>query len=353
MKKILLIEDNKDVRENTAEILALANYNVITAVNGKEGVEIALKEIPDVIICDIMMPVLDGYGVLHLLSKNVLTSSIPFIFLTAKTEHADYRKGMEMGSDDYITKPFDEIQLLNAIEVRLKKVENFKKQIDSYTDNSKKTFDTEKFIETLKDPTQHEREIRGYKKKDPIYKEGAFAKGVYFIKSGKVKTYQTNDFGKELITGLYNEGQFFGFLHFFNNQPYNETATAIEDAEIILISNEECKTLIHNHPEISEKFIKALANNVIEIQKKLIHLAYDSVRKRVSETLVELSEKYKKQNETQININIGRDDLAHIVGTATETVIRVLTDFKADKYIDIAGSSIIILNLQKLIDMRN
>jgi len=121
MKKILLIEDDDDIRENTKEILALAQYNVFTAINGKEGVETALKEKPDIIICDIMMPILDGYGVLHLLSKNTETAHIPFIFLTAKADQIDFRKGMEMGADDYITKPFDDIQLLNAIEVRLKK----------------------------------------------------------------------------------------------------------------------------------------------------------------------------------------------------------------------------------------
>lgn len=121
MKKILIIEDNDEVRENTAEIIELSNYKVITAENGKAGVELALAEKPDLIICDIMMPVLDGYGVYHLLGKHTETASIPFIFLTAKSEKTDFRRGMEMGADDYITKPFDGIELLNAIEVRLKK----------------------------------------------------------------------------------------------------------------------------------------------------------------------------------------------------------------------------------------
>jgi len=122
MKSILIIEDNKDIRENTAEILDLAGYKTFTAENGKLGVELALKEKPDLIICDIMMPVLDGYGVLHLLRKNEATINTPFIFLTAKIERTDFRKGMEMGADDYITKPFEEIELLNAIEIRLKKL---------------------------------------------------------------------------------------------------------------------------------------------------------------------------------------------------------------------------------------
>ncbi|MDZ7847911.1 MAG: response regulator [Owenweeksia sp.] len=128
MKNILLIEDNPDVRENTAEILELANFEVHQAKDGKVGVEIARQERPDLIICDIMMPELDGFGVLRILSKNPDTSGIPFIFLTAKTEKSDMRKGMNLGADDYITKPFEEDDLLEAIETRLRKSEAFKKE---------------------------------------------------------------------------------------------------------------------------------------------------------------------------------------------------------------------------------
>ena len=123
MKTILVIDDNNEIRENTAEILDMAGYRTVTAENGKMGVTQALKEKPDLIVCDIMMPELDGYGVLHLLRKNSATQNIPFIFLTAKTERTDFRRGMEMGADDYITKPFEDIELLNAIETRLKRVE--------------------------------------------------------------------------------------------------------------------------------------------------------------------------------------------------------------------------------------
>src|SRR3954452_8730148 len=122
-KSILVIDDNTALRENTAEILELAGYKTFVAENGKKGVDMALTEKPSLIVCDIMMPELDGYGVLHLLRKNPDTKNIPFIFLTAKTERSDFRKGMEMGADDYITKPFEDIELLNAVEIRLKKSE--------------------------------------------------------------------------------------------------------------------------------------------------------------------------------------------------------------------------------------
>src|SRR6187402_1754729 len=123
MRRLLVIDDHEDIRENTAEILSLAGYETFTAENGKRGVEVAIREKPDLVICDIMMPELDGYGVLHLLRKNPLTQTIPFIFLTAKTERSDFRKGMELGADDYITKPFDDNELLSAVEVRLRKSE--------------------------------------------------------------------------------------------------------------------------------------------------------------------------------------------------------------------------------------
>jgi CRP/FNR family transcriptional regulator, cyclic AMP receptor protein len=126
MKKVLLIEDNDDIRANTAEILELSNYKVITAANGKKGVELALKYLPDLIICDIMMPELDGYGVLHAIHKNEAVKNTPFIFLTAKTERMDLRKGMDLGADDYITKPFSGTELLNAVDGRLKKIDSLK-----------------------------------------------------------------------------------------------------------------------------------------------------------------------------------------------------------------------------------
>jgi DNA-binding response OmpR family regulator len=134
MKTILLIEDNDDIRENTAEMLEMAGYRTETAENGKVGVEKALATKPDLVICDIMMPVMDGYGVLQIFMHNPELSTVPFIFLTAKTERSDIRKGMEMGADDYLTKPFTEAELLGAVESRLKRHENLKKTATTEAD---------------------------------------------------------------------------------------------------------------------------------------------------------------------------------------------------------------------------
>ena len=128
MTKILLIEDDTVLRENTAELLELSDFKVTTASDGKQGLKAAKTNSPDIIICDIMMPELDGYEVLASLSKNDKTKYIPFIFLSAKTEHEDIRKGMNLGADDYITKPFTEDELVSAINSRLAKVSILKER---------------------------------------------------------------------------------------------------------------------------------------------------------------------------------------------------------------------------------
>ncbi len=121
MTKILVIEDEESVRENILDLLEAENFKTLAAANGKIGVDLAVSEVPDLILCDLMMPNIDGYEVLKLLNSQAITATIPFIFLTARTAKADVRKGMELGADDYLTKPFTRSELLNAIASRLEK----------------------------------------------------------------------------------------------------------------------------------------------------------------------------------------------------------------------------------------
>jgi CRP-like cAMP-binding protein len=295
---------------------------------------------------------LDGYGVLHLLSKKPETANIPFIFLSAKAERSDFRKGMEMGADDYVTKPFDDIELLNAIESRLKKVELAKKEFDKDAAGFDSFIKEVKSIEPLKKLSeQYKTSLQ--KKKQAIYAEDSVPKFVFFVKKGKVKTYKTNELGKELINGLYNEGDFFGYLALLEDANYQDTAMTLEDSEISMIPKEDFFALVYKSPEVSRKFINILSNNISERENQLIKLAYNSVRKRVAEALVTLYNKYKKEGEAKFSISISREDLAHLVGTATETVIRTLSDFKDEKLIEITGGSIAILNPEKLAKMKN
>ena len=119
MQKILVIEDEADLRANVARFLKAEGYEVLAAENGAAGVDFAIAQMPDLIVCDITMPKMDGFGVLFSLRENVTTSNIPFIFLTASTRTYDRQWGVELGANDYITKPFTLEQLLAAIRKRL------------------------------------------------------------------------------------------------------------------------------------------------------------------------------------------------------------------------------------------
>ncbi|TAE25962.1 MAG: hybrid sensor histidine kinase/response regulator [Candidatus Kapaibacterium sp.] len=130
MKKVLIIEDEQFVRENIVEILETNDYNVISAPNGAIGARLAEEHLPDLILCDVMMPELDGHGVLTRIKSQAATSTIPFIFLTARADTSDLRIGMNLGADDYITKPFRVAELLQAVDTRLRKQKNLKDVAD-------------------------------------------------------------------------------------------------------------------------------------------------------------------------------------------------------------------------------
>jgi CRP-like cAMP-binding protein len=352
MKKILLIEDNNEVRENTAEILELAGYEVLTAPNGKTGVELAIENHPNLIICDIMMPVLDGYGVLHLLNKNTSTASIPFIFLTAKTERTDMRKGMEMGADDYITKPFDDIELLNAIESRLRKAEAFQKEI---APDNKGVNELLSRISGLEDISKiaNRQQVKSFRKKDVLFTEGDTPQGLYLLNKGKVKIYKSHELGKDLITRLLQAGDFFGYLPLLEGTKHTSSAEALEDCEVTIFPEEDFKKLLEHSPAVAQQFVKLLAGNLTKEHEHLIALAYSSVRKRTAEALLTLKSRYQKNPDEQFSMPIAREDLANMVGTATESLIRTLSDFREEGLIQIAGSTITIVNVQKLERMRN
>ena len=348
-KKVLIIEDNNDIRENVAEILQLAGYETFEAGNGKAGVEIATNQLPDIILCDIMMPELDGYGVLYLLNKNPDTAATPFIFLTAKAERIDLRKGMDMGADDYLTKPFDDMELLNAIETRLKKKEFQKDFYSKSLDHLDRLIGKNEGLNELKKIIQ-ERKGRLIKKNQVIYYDGDRGTGLYLVINGKIKTIRLAEDGRELMTGLFGSDEYLGANAMLANEPYTDTATALEDSLVCHIPREQMEKLLNLYPEVAREFIKLLANNVRDKEDQLIQLAYHSVRKRMAEALLRL---YRQQADALNGFKITREDLAAMAGMATETVSRTLSDFKDEGLIDKKGSLISLLAPEKLEKMKN
>jgi len=348
MRRLLVIDDHDDIRENIAEILSLAGYEVFTAENGKRGVETALKENPELVICDIMMPELDGYGVLHLLRKNDATLNTPFIFLTAKTERMDFRKGMEMGADDYITKPFDDIELLNAIEIRLKKYDVLQ---HSYAADEKGAGELMNDLSASGmlnlDPNNYETVELG--RKQAVYQEGRRPKYVYYLVKGKVKAYRIHEDGKEYITNLYAAGDYIGYLPILENNAYEDTAIVLEDAELAQIPKDEFLNALYQDIRVASKFIRLIAQNVQEKEERLLQLAYGSLRKRVAKALIDIHNKYASgEGKAGQALDISREDIAQYVGTATESLIRTLSDFKSERLVDIKDGKIRIADLAKL-----
>jgi DNA-binding response OmpR family regulator len=343
---ILVIDDNTDIRENTAEILELAGYRALTAENGRQGVELALREKPSLIVCDIMMPELDGYGVLHLLRRNTDTQHIPFIFLTAKTERSDLRKGMEMGADDYITKPFDDIELLNAVEVRLKK----SAILDQHYAPSPQGLS--QFVRDIKNTgllqqLAEQYDVEPYEKKQLLYQEGKRPRFLYYLVKGKVKAYRSHEDGKEYITNLYSDGDFIGYTALIEDANYAESATVLEEAEIMQIPKDDFLQMVYGDISIASKFIHIITQNVKEKEERLLNLAYSSLRKRVARALVEIAEKFNLRGQGS-PIEISREEIAQYVGTATESLIRTLSDFKAEKLIEIRSGKILVTEGEKL-----
>jgi len=350
MRTILIIEDNDDIRESTSEILELASYRVLKAENGKIGVDLAQKELPDLILCDIMMPELDGYGVLYLLNKNQKTASIPFIFLTAKAERIDMRKGMEMGADDYLTKPFDDMELLNAIESRLNKKEQQQAFYSKSLENLSQLAGQHGGIEALKKAVS-ERKARQIKKKQIIYYEGDPAAGIYLILSGQVKAVKLNSDGRELLTAIHGPEEYLGIHALLAGENYTETAEALEDSTLCYIPRETVEDILSKYTDASRQFIKILASSVKEKEEQLLELAYNSVRKRMAQTLLKLAS--QQSSNTANTLRVSREDLAAMAGMATETVSRTLSDFKDEGIIGKKGSQIEILNSEKLQRMKN
>lgn len=340
MKKILIIEDNLELRENLAEILELAGYESITAENGKQGVTAIKSERPDLILCDVMMPELDGFGVLKIINSDPELMHIPFLFLTAKTELEDMRKGMTLGADDYITKPFDDADLIENIKIRLAKSERLQAMTHD-VEGIRHFFNEAKADQKLAELSQN-REVRHLQKKDTLYEKDQRCRYLYHIVSGQVKLYQISDHGKELITKICGPGEYLGLESVISAQCHLESACTMEDTEILLIPVDDVRTVLFNDRDFAVKLIQMLSSQSSDVQSQLVQLAFGSVREKVAAALIRL---HDVSGDT---ITISREDLAAMAGTAKETVIRTLTDFKNEGLIDVSGHDLKICDLAKI-----
>lgn len=344
---ILVIEDNAEMSENIVSILELANYNILAAPNGKTGVEIAQQKLPDLILCDVMMPELDGYGVLHILNKKPETAGIPFIFLTAKADKSDFRLGMNLGADDYITKPFDGFDLLKVIEIRLKKNSLLKSSFNNDLQDVNSFFSKAKELKEFQKLSEN-RTLKTFKRKDMLFMEGQTPNDLYFINKGSVKTFKMNYDGKELVTGILKAGSFLGYTPLLEEKPYAENAEALEDTQVAIIPKNDFLLLLYTSKDVARKFIQLLSNNLDDTEKRLLDVAYQSVRQRVAGALLQICERYTSPGDREDVISFARRDISGLIGTATESLNRTLADFKDEGLIEILEDGLKLLDRKKL-----
>lgn len=345
MIKVLLIEDDSVLRENIAELLELSDFEVLTAPNGKLGLKSININIPDIIVCDIMMPEVDGFEVLNKVSKNSKTKHIPFIFLSAKTEHQDVRKGMNLGADDYITKPFTEDELLSAIKSRLAKAsilrDKEQNNVNNYSEKDEliNLNDLKNFFDDYGDEFT-------FNKGDIIYREGDHSNFIYLITKGAVKCHKLDTKGKELATSLYKEDDLFGYTSFTHNLPHKETATAIKKTKLVGFSILQLSEILKNNNKLAIALIDHLTDDLSHFKDQLLEMAYSSVNKKTANTILQFAEKINRRPNDPIKIS--RNDLASVAGIATETFIRTLTSFKNQGLIKSEGRNIVVLDIDGL-----
>jgi CheY-like chemotaxis protein len=345
VKSILIIEDDNILRENTKELLELSNFRIICAENGKQGIEKAEEFLPDLILCDILMPVLDGYKVLEYLNNNPKTKNIPFLFISAMTDLKEIRMGMNLGADDYITKPFKEEELINAINKRILKFDSLKNSLvknDNPTIQNLRISSLEEFKKLLRLKGEKFR----FKRRHIVYYEDDKANYVYLLERGIVKTLKTDYEGKELITGLYKEGNLFGLTSFNSTSHYDETAIALNNVLGYRFSSQDFREIINNNPDLCHEMAAFFSTNLSHIKDLLLEMAYSSVLKKTSQTILGYAQKIPENPQNIIEIT--RSELARIAGISTESFIRSLSKLRQKKIIEIEGRNIKILDFDRL-----
>jgi CRP-like cAMP-binding protein len=331
MKKILLIETDEQNKTQTEEILKLANYQVHCANNGRSGLEIANKEHPEIILSPINMPGLDGFGLLRLLQKQEWFSQSAFFFLSDNFCKDHLRNAMDNGADDILFKPYDGLDLLTAIESRINKIQHL--TASNHLDQKTKIelLSERELLESF----TNNRNIVRLNKRQTLLKEGERPTKLYFVLEGKLRAFRTHPDGKELAIELFGPGDFIGFAEIIKESNYLDTIETIDSAKIAIIPKTEFETLIHEHQIIYERFTKIMITRALEIEKRLVWVAYNSLRQKVAAALLYLKAKYGDQSLGPFCINLNRSVFASIAGTAKESSIRILSEFKSERLIDI------------------
>ena len=350
---ILVVEDQTDVRENLAETLELAGYGVVEAADGHEGVRAARERAPDLILCDVMMPRLDGYGVLRLLREDEATRAIPLVFLTAKAEREDLRRGMNLGAADYVTKPFFQDELLRVVELRLRrsKVE----PEPSSGGDAPGAAAAARPASGIAPATSAEAalaalaelgRVRAYRERAPISFADDRPHAVYRVERGRVRLYRDTEFAKAITVADLGPGAWFGFDALVAEARNLTTAAAYPEAEVLAVQAADAHAALARSGELARWLAQQLAQELGLRTTQLLEIAYYSVRKRIAEFLLRTGGDDGEGDGEALRgriIGLRREDIAEAVATTPESVTRTLTEFKREGLVEVDADATVRL----------
>ncbi|MES1224417.1 MAG: response regulator, partial [Bacteroidota bacterium] len=331
-------------------MLELEAYEVLTATNGKEGVEIAFSEVPDIIFCDIRMPDLDGYSVLYLIGKNKRTMHIPFIFLTALTERLQVKKGLGLGAAGYVKKPFTEKDLLQAMNsVTRQRTDEEAARLCTVQDIT----DVMIHAELIGAPIS----VEGLAKKIIYRHAGLFLENgqpdsVYYVVSGRVRSYLFNDNHIKFTTNLHGPGEFLGYAAILEGTVHKDNAEADEDSVLLTIPVNDFLQLINFKRSLAEQIVELLSGFDPQNVKKIMSLVYLSYRNKVVETLLEISYKTEPHKEQRdLEHEKLKRHINQYAGSINEYLHGILDELCADNLICIKEGNIVIHDEKKLMNL--
>lgn len=349
MTSLLLIDPDDDARQRATELLTLAGYAVATAATGKAGIGLAQAHPPSLVLCEVTLPDLDGYGVLYVLRQTPALASRPFIFVSARTSRPDVRRGMELGADDYLPKPFDSSELLGAVASRLARWQQ-RLPPPAAEEELPAPGDPADFVASQRSHLLAliaGRKPHAVPRRQIIYAEGDEPMRLYFVQTGRVKIVKATSSGKELIMGLYQAGEFFGYKALLEETLYYDSAVAVEDSTLFYIPAADFAQLLRN-PEVSRQLVRLLVGRKREREAQLLDMAYHSLRRRVANALLNLYEHLPADAIPPALIQLSRDDLAAVVGIAPESLSRTLSEFRHDGLLEITPKGIRLVQPEKL-----
>jgi len=340
MKTLLLLESDDHARESTAELLRLAGYRVVAADNGKAGLELAIGSRPDLVLSNTDMPVLDGYGTLHIFRRSIRLADVPFVLLSARTGRADLRRAMDLGADDYLFLPCDGSELLQAVAGRLARFEHLHSETAAPLAAAQPASGPEPARNLL--ALVAGRRPHAVPRRQIVYAEGDEPTRMYYVQAGRVKTTKTTSLGKELITGFYQAGEFFGYKALLESSPYYEAAVTVEDSTLLYVPADEFRQGLRS-PEVSQQLVRLMASRKREREQQLLDMAYNSLRRRVANALLALHDHATPDASREVHIQLSRDDLAALVGVAPESLSRTVSEFRHDGLLEASPRGIRLL----------